>query len=419
MLLAVYAPAALLAFGQGLLLTTLPLYAATFDVSYGLISLAVAAAALGTLVTDVPAGALVGRLGLRPTMIGGTLLVAVSTFALAAGQPFSLLIAARIAAGIGTALWGLSRHSFIATAIPVSERGRAISVVGGVLATWFGFRASFFASGMMAVIALVLSIRYIKPAPRATATTGVRGRWQVVGVVLRRNWRDLAAAGVAQTLAQMIRAGRLLIIPLYGADVLGLDAAAVGLIMTASALVDVSMFVPAGLLMDRFGRKTAAVPSFAVMAVGVAMIPAASSFATLMAAAIVIGLGNGLGSGTMMTLGADLAPTSATGEFLGLWRLIGDAGAFLGPVSVGIIAESAGLRGSAAVLAVVGVAAALTLALLVQETRRVLAVGPPGRPNTQRVPGGERGSAPGLGAEGRVSSPPRIGGPGGPNKEGR
>jgi len=433
MLLAVYAPAALLAFGQGLLLTTLPLYAATFDVSYGLISLAVAAAALGTLVTDVPAGALVGRLGLRPTMIGGTLLVAVSTFALAAGQPFSLLIAARIAAGIGTALWGLSRHSFIATAIPVSERGRAISVfgginrigtfagpvAGGVLATWFGFRASFFASGMMAVIALVLSIRYIKPAPRATATTGVRGRWQVVGVVLRRNWRDLAAAGVAQTLAQMIRAGRLLIIPLYGADVLGLDAAAVGLIMTASALVDVSMFVPAGLLMDRFGRKTAAVPSFAVMAVGVAMIPAASSFATLMAAAIVIGLGNGLGSGTMMTLGADLAPTSATGEFLGLWRLIGDAGAFLGPVSVGIIAESAGLRGSAVVLAVVGVVAALTLALLVLETRRVLAVGPPGRPNTQRVPGGERGSAPGLGAEGRVSSPPRIGGPGGPNKEGR
>ena len=42
MLLAVYAPAALLAFGQGLLLTTLPLYAATFDVSYGLISLVVA-----------------------------------------------------------------------------------------------------------------------------------------------------------------------------------------------------------------------------------------------------------------------------------------------------------------------------------------------------------------------------------------
>jgi MFS family permease len=385
MLLAVYAPAALLAFGQGLLLTTLPLYAATFDVSYGLVSLVVAAAALGTLATDVPAGALVGRLGLRPTMIGGTALVAVSTFVLAIGEPFSLLISARVAAGIGTALWGLSRHAFIATAVPISERGRAISVfgginrigtfagpvVGGILATWLDFRASFFASGMMAVIALALSIRFIKPAPRAVATTNVRGRWRVVGVVLKHNWRDLVAAGVAQTLAQMIRAGRLFIIPLYGVDVVGLDAAEVGLIMTVGALVDVSMFVPAGLLMDRFGRKTAAVPSFAVMAVGVAMIPLSDSFATLMAAAVVVGLGNGLGSGTMMTLGADLAPEGATGEFLGLWRLIGDAGAFLGPVAVGIIAQQAGLRGSAVVLAVVGVAAAMTLALLVQETRQL------------------------------------------------
>jgi MFS family permease len=400
--LAVYAPAALLAFGQGLLLTTLPLYAATFGVSYGLISLAVAATALGTLATDVPAGALVGRLGLRPTMIVGTSLVAVSTLFLAAPQPFSLLIAARIAAGIGTALWSLSRHAFIATAVPLAERGRAISVFGGInrigtfagpvagglLATWFGFRASFLASGLMALLALLLALRYVKPTPRAATTTGGRGRWRVVGRVLRRNWRDLAAAGVAQTLAQMIRAGRLFIVPLYGKEVVGLTVAQVGLIMTVSALVDVSMFVPAGLLMDRFGRKTAAVPSFAVMAIGVAMIPAAHSFATLLAAAVVIGLGNGLGSGTMMTLGADLAPEGATGEFLGLWRLIGDAGAFLGPVSVGIIAGVAGLRGSAVVLAIVGVAAALTLALLVQETRRVAL----------------------------TSSPPRIGGQGGPNR---
>jgi MFS family permease len=369
------------------LLTTLPLYAATFDVSYGLVSLVVAAAALGTLATDVPAGALVGRLGLRPTMIVGTSLVAVSSLALAASQPFSFLIAARIAAGVGTALWGLSRHAFIATAVPITERGRAISVFGGInrigtfagpaaggfLATWLGFRASFVASGLMAALALLLAVRYIKPAPRAVTASGGRGRWRVVGAVLRENRRDLAAAAVAQTLAQMVRAGRLFIVPLYGAKVLELDVAAVGLIMTISALVDVSMFIPAGLLMDRFGRKTAAVPSFAVMTVGIALIPAATNFATLMAATAIVGLGNGLGSGTMMTLGADLAPQGATGEFLGLWRLIGDAGAFLGPVAVGVIAGTAGLRGSAVVLAIVGVAASLTLALLVRETRQVAA----------------------------------------------
>jgi MFS-type transporter involved in bile tolerance (Atg22 family) len=71
----------------------------------------------------------------------------------------------------------------------------------------------------------------------------------------------------------------------------------------------------------------------------------------------------------MMTLGADLAPPGATGEFLGVWRLIGDLGAVLGPVSVGWIAAAFGLVGGAWALAAVGVAASLTLALLVRETR--------------------------------------------------
>jgi MFS family permease len=64
----VYVPAALLAFGQGLLLTVLPLYAASLGTSYGIASLIVAAAALGTLITAVPAGAVLSLLGLRPAM---------------------------------------------------------------------------------------------------------------------------------------------------------------------------------------------------------------------------------------------------------------------------------------------------------------------------------------------------------------
>ncbi len=160
-------------------------------------------------------------------------------------------------------------------------------------------------------------------------------RWRLVGAGVRRNARDLSAAATAQTLGQMIRAGRFLIIPLWGAEQLGLDAAQVGTIVTAGAILDVSMFIPAGMLMDRFGRKVAAVPSFALMALGIGLIPFTRDFLTLLLVAMLIGLGNGLGSGLMMTLGADLAPPGATGEFLGIWRLIGDVGAVTGPLMVG------------------------------------------------------------------------------------
>ncbi|MGH2562264.1 MAG: MFS transporter, partial [Thermomicrobiales bacterium] len=335
-------------------------------------------------ITDVPAGALLGRLGLRRAMLIGTCMVAVGTLGLAFVEHFPFVIGLRIAAGVGTALWGLSRHAFITTAVPIESRGRAISVFGGInrigifggpvagglIATAFGLRASFVASGVMATLALAMAVWLVRPGNLSVG--GGRQRWRLVGQVFRTNGRDLAAAGVAQTLGQMIRAGRHFIIPIYGVEQLDLDVAQIGLIMTSAAVLDMSMFIPAGFLMDRYGRKVAAVPSFAVMAIGVALIPMASSYGGLMLAAAVIGFGNGLGSGTMMTLGADLAPPGATGEFLGLWRLIGDGGAFLGPVAVGVIAGSMGLSGSAIVLSSVGFLAAGTIASLVRETRQVV-----------------------------------------------
>lgn len=71
----------------------------------------------------------------------------------------------------------------------------------------------------------------------------------------------------------------------------------------------------------------------------------------------------------MMTLGADLAPVGATGEFLGIWRLIGDVGMVAGPLAVGLIANQVGLRGSALALMAAGLIASTTLLFLVKETR--------------------------------------------------
>jgi MFS family permease len=124
------------------------------------------------------------------------------------------------------------------------------------------------------------------------------------------------------------------------------------------------------MVMDRFGRKWTSVPSFTIMAIGMAMIPLAAGYWQLMAAALVIGFGNGLGSGSMMTLGADLAPPGATGEFLGLWRLIGDTGSAAGPLVVGSVADLVGLAATALVLSAAGLASAGILALLVRETRQ-------------------------------------------------
>ena len=80
------------------------------------------------------------------------------------------------------------------------------------------------------------------------------------------------------------------------------------------------------------------------------------------------GLGNGFGSGINMTLGADFAPPTARGEFLGVWRLMGDSGSFAGPILMGFIANSFALASAFTVTAGLGVVGVLIIVFLVHET---------------------------------------------------
>ena len=391
LVLPVYIPTVLLSIGTGVLVPTLPLYADGFDVGLSLVSIAVAAIGLGTLVGDVPTGVLLERFGRKPVMVTGTLLLAVTTLLLVFLPYFPALVALRFIGGIGSAMWNISRMAYLTDVVPIRDRGRALSMFGGVsrigvfigpaiggfIGQAYGLTASFYISAAAAALAALISVFFTRETRHVEAGVQRHMRWAVVGGVVKRHYRELGTAGSAQIFAQMIRAGRQIIVPLYASRVLGLDVAQIGSIVSISSAVDMSLFLPAGILMDKLGRKYASVPSFLVMAVGMAMIPFTTSYLGMLVATCVIGFGNGIGSGTMMTLGADLAPREATGEFLGVWRLIGDVGSTGGPLVVGGLADvatavtasvSIGLMVSSLTLSGVGVLAATTLMLFVRET---------------------------------------------------
>jgi MFS family permease len=383
MVMPVYVPSFLLSFGQGILVPTLPVFAKGFGVSFSLVSLVVAAAGLGTLAADLPAGLTLGRLGRQRAMLIGIFLVASTMFVIALWHQFTVLLLCRLLGGVGAALWGISRHAYITAIAPRSQRGKFIATfgginrlglfagpfVGGVVGQRFGLPWSFALAAIFAALAAPLAVFFIRdPRERVAVVPPRHLRWESVRRLMRTHRADVVSAGAAQIFAAMIRSGRQLVIPLYGAYALNLDVASLGTILTVSTAIDMLMFIPAGWVMDRFGRKVASVPSFAIMAVGVALIPLAADFHGLFIAASVIGFGNGIGSGSMMTLGADLAPPDAVGEFLGIWRFIGDAGTAGGPLAVGIIADALGLAATALALSGIGCVAAIILGVLVRET---------------------------------------------------
>lgn len=371
-------------FGQGLLVPILPLYAAEFGGSYALAGFVVAAGWIGTMIGDLPVGMLLRKIGFKRAMMIGGLLFGGATIALGfAGSPVELIVL-RLLAGVGIAFFQISRHAFIANQITPDIRGRAISIfgginrighfigplVGGFVASFYSFSAAIIVAGVVATMIVVLAFLLVREPETDEAERKRRALdLTVLREVIQHNPRELLAGGTAQVFAQMIRAGRQIVIPLYAAYVVGLDPAQVGQVVGVSSFIEMFLFIPAGIIMDRWGRKAAAVPSFAIMGTGMILVPFTGSFIALMAVGVLIGLGQGIGAGTMMTLGADLAPAGKTGEFLGLWRLIGDSGHAVAPLAIGAVADVIGLALTGGIVGGIGFLSAGTLSVFVRETR--------------------------------------------------
>jgi MFS family permease len=382
LILSFYLPSLLLAFSQGLLIPVLPLYAKSLDVSYGLIGLVSAGAGIGALLSDIPSGMLVRRLGHKGAMLLGVGCTALSTVAVFWAASVPEVVAYRLLTGFGQSLYSVARHAYIAGAVRISGRGRAISLlgglfrigrfagpmIGGTIAKAYGLRLPFLIVGTAYAAAFLVLAAFVR-ATRETlhAAPASPGGGHLLSTV-RAQMGVLASAGAGQFFAQMIRAGRTIIIPLYASDVIGLDVQAIGLILSFASAVDMSLFYPAGLIMDRLGRKYAIVPSFVIQALGMSLVALASSFGGLLFAASLIGFGNGFSAGSMMTLGADLAPRETRGEFLGVWRLIGDAGTSGGPLVVGGVADLVALPTAALIMSGAGLMAGAIFFALVPET---------------------------------------------------
>lgn len=367
-----------------MLIPVLPLYVKSFEVSYGLIGLVLAGESIGMLIGDIPAGTIMRHLGQKRTILLGIGLVAISTTALFRAQTITEAFIYRLVAGLGTSFYGVARHTIIADLIPAANRGRAIAlfggvfrigrfggpIIGGTIASAYGLRAPFIFFGAAYAVALInvaLSMPKFEQAENSTNRNSTHKRGQL-WATLKSQSRVLTSAGAGCLLLQMVRSTPMIIIPLYAADILGLDVKTIGLILSISSSIDMTLFIPAGIIMDRLGRKYAIVSSLFFLTIGISLISFTTNFTNLMLVGLLLGFGNGLGSGAMMTLGADLAPAESRGEFLGIWRLIGDSGGTAGPLAVGVSADLFSLPVTTWVISGVGLGAFTIFALLVQET---------------------------------------------------
>lgn len=383
----VYAPTVLYAIGQGIAIPVIPLFAGDLGAGIALIGLIVALRGLGSMAFDVPAGLLVSRFGARTTMAAGTAGTALAALGMALSGSTAQLGVLMFASGAAMAVWMVSRLTYVTALAPVAHRGRAIALVGGsnrvgvfigpvlggFVGSIFGLAAVFYVQAAVVALGTILLLaRTPGHVASPVETHEARAHARIGRTIVEYRRAFLSAGSVAVALVLM-RQARQVLMPLWG-DSIGLDVAEIGVAIGLASAVDATLFYPVGIVMDRWGRKWAIVPSLVTLAGGLMLLPLAQSFAPFILVGLLTGFGNGLGSGAVMTLGADLAPADRAGEFLGVWRLVSDGGAAIAPLAVGAAAEALTLGVASVATGGLGLIAAAVMVVAVAET---LQRGPP------------------------------------------
>jgi MFS family permease len=350
--LPVFTPSLLFGIAEGGLLPIIPASAQALGASLPTAGIILGLVMIGTLVADIPAARLINILGERKAMMTASAVASVGTLIAVFATSLWVLGLGIFILGASVAVFGLARHSYLTEIVPYSHRARALSILGGV------FRAGHFIGPLIgaALIVLVdlqavywnavvfcalaaLILLFIKPDRMPDTPATVPGEtWKVA----KRESKKLATLGVTSAIIGGLRTARLIGLPLWALSI-GLPPATIALYMGIAGALDLALAYTSGQIMDRFGRRWAALPTLLGLSLTFSLLTVATDETTFLAVALLMSLANGVGSGIILVIGADLAPKGERNEFLASYRLLVDSGVAAAPLVISGVTALFGL----------------------------------------------------------------------------
>ena len=372
-----YLPTLLFSLGEGAIIPVIPVVASERGASIALAGLVAAMLMIGELLGDLPAGWLVARIGERNAMIGAAMLAVIGVVVALALPSVTALAIGILLLGLATAVFGLARHAFLTSYVPARVRARALSTLAGVfragwavgpfvaaaIIAWTGSSEPVFWVLVAACLAVVV-VLVLLPDPervfgvgRGAATDAGAEAPQGVFRAIVEHRGVLARVGSGIGLLAAVRASRTIILPLWAVSI-GMPPEAAALVIGVSATIDFCLFYVSGQVMDRFGRLWGAIPGLVGLSTGHLILAfthdVPGNEAWFIAVAVLFGVANGVSSGVILTVGADLAPKRHPAAFLGAYRTIGDAGQAAAPLVVSAVTSLVSLAAASAAIGVLG-----------------------------------------------------------------
>lgn len=397
------AAAFVIALGYGIVAPVLPQFASGFDVGVAAASMIVSVFAFARLVFAPAGGVMVGRWGERRVYITGLLIVAASTGACAFAETYWQLLLYRGLGGIGSTMFTISATALLLRLAPPDRRGRVSGayagsflmggilgpVAGGLLAGW-GLRLPFLvyaAALLLAAAAVTVLLRSPAGADAGAASRGADAGSDAGSDSISAE--GTAAGGAAGALpaappppmsvkealgdgayrAALVSAFangwatfgvRMSLIPLFTTAVLGAGPETAGLALAVFAGGNALALSFSGKLSDTVGRKPCMIAGLAITGLAIAGIGFTTSVPLFVAAAVIAGFGSGLLGPSQQAAVADILGSGrGGGKVLAVFQMSTDAGAIVGPLLAGLLADNVSYGWAFALTGAVAAAAAL------------------------------------------------------------
>lgn len=350
--LPVYVPSLLFAAGESGLIPLIPATAEKLGADIPTAALVAGLVLIGTLVADLPAATIVNRFGERVSMIWAAFIAAAGTLLAVFATTIYMIGFGVFLLGMTAAIFGLARHSYIAETAPKEYRARALSILGGMFRAGafigplvgalviqnFGIENIYWMSVVFCSLAGIILLSTKPEKMPNTPPNRAGGIWAVAKIEKNK----LFTLGIASALLTFLRTVRHLALPLWALHI-QLDLTTTALIIGLAGLIDFALFYNGGQVIDKYGRRFAAVPTILAIGAGIACIPLTTDASSFAIVAVALAVANALGSGLVLTIGADLAPEGSRNEFLAAFRLLLDGGIATAAPAISILTIAVGL----------------------------------------------------------------------------
>lgn len=367
--------------------TVLPLLAGE---EFGIASKAAAVSFVATFgltkaIANLFAGSLSEKYSRRRILIAGWFFAIPVPFVLIFAPSWEWIIAANALLGVNQGLaWSMTVNMKVDLVGP-SRRGLALGLneaagylsvaaaafATGVIADRYGLRPEPFYLGILfAACGLGLSVLFVKDTRPHVAVEAEQHEMEetitLPAAFARTSWQDsrlfgISQAGFVNNLNDALAWG---VFPLFFVS-RGLSLQEIGILAAVYPLVWGALQMGTGWLSDSIGRSPLIVSGMLLQAVAISLVGIGDSFGPWLIAMGLLGVGTAMVYPVLLAAIGDYVHPASRATYLGVYRFWRDAGAMIGALVAGLVADALGFQSSiqvvAALTAASGILAAATL----------------------------------------------------------